>query len=654
MKKIFKRFDFALYRQYIKNNFYAAVAYNFLLVMLLFTVCRVAFYVFNADFFSDMTFRHFVALCKGGLQFDLTAILYTNILYFLLMLIPFPFRGNEIYQKVAKWIFIITNSIALIANCADIIYFRFTLRRTTTTVFSEFSNEENLLKIFGTSAVQYWYVTLFAVFILFALYFYHTPKPLSFRKTNFLYYLKNTMAMLLFAAVFVIAARGGVGAYVRPVTLSNANAYVNKPNETAIVLNTPFCIYRTVGKKTFKNPEYFKTVEELNEVFNPVIFPHSNGDFKNMNVVIFIVESLSKEFVGELNKDLDSGAYKGYTPFLDSLIREGLTFEYSFANGRKSIDGMPSVLASIPMFYEPYFLTSYSTNKVSGIAGELDKKGYYTAFFHGAPNGSMGFEAFARASGFKNYFGMNEYDGDKSKDFDGTWSLWDEEFFQFYARKMDNFKTPFMTALFSASSHHPFVVPQKYSERFPDEGGHPLHKCTRYTDFALKRFFETAQKSPWYNNTLFVITADHSNGLTRKEYLNDAGSFKVPIVFYTPNGDLKGRIKTLAQQTDIMPTVLGYLNYETPFVAFGKNLLDSTKINNAMMYNNPVFQYFEGNYMYQFDEQKITAIYDFVDDVFLKENLIGKIEMDTQIENRIKAYIQQYTTRMIDNNLTIE
>ena len=656
----------AFFNQYIRNNFYAVAVYNILWVMLLFTICRVAFYLFNAGFFDEMDFGHFVRLCRGGLQFDLTAVLYTNMPYFLLMFIPFGFRRNSIYQLTAKWLFIITNSIVLIANCIDIIYYRFTLRRTTMTVFSEFSNEDNLLKIFGTGVIQYWYVTLFALLIVFLLwYFYQTPEPrmknttthnsscLILHSSSFLYYLKNTVAMLLFIAFFIIAVRGGVGSYVRPITLSNANQYVNKANEASIVLNTPFCVYRTIGKRVFKNPGYIETEEELNKIYNPVIFPKPSGEFKTLNVVIFIMESFGKEYIGELNKDLGGDRYKGYTPFLDSLIREGLTFEYSFANGHRSIEAMPSVLSSIPSFFEPYFLTSYSSNKVSGIAGELGKKGYYSAFFHGAPNGSMGFGAFANISGYNDYFGMDEYDGDKNSAFDGTWALWDEDFFQFFARKMDTFQQPFVTTMFSASSHHPFRVPKKYADRFTDKAdGIPIHKCVEYSDFALRRFFETASKTAWFENTLFVITADHTNQVTHAEYLNDAGVYKVPIVFYTPNGALKGRIPKIAQQIDIMPTVLNYLNYDQPFVAFGQNLLDTTNVSNAIMYHKPVFQYFEGSYMYQFDENKMIAVYDFVNDIFLKQNLIKEIKVQPKIENKIKARIQQYVLRMMENKLT--
>jgi phosphoglycerol transferase MdoB-like AlkP superfamily enzyme len=496
-------------------------------------------------------------------------------------------------------------------------------------------------------------VTLFAAAMLFLLVkLYHQPRHSGNTGTIGWYLLRHTAFMLAFAFCFVTGVRGGVGSFVRPITLSNANKYMQQANEAFIVLNTPFCVYRTIGKKTFVNPHYFSTRETLNEAFTPVIQPHPSGEFKNMNVVIFILESFSKEYIGELNKDLDNGDYKGYTPFLDSLIRQGLTFEYTFANGFKSIDAMPSVLSSIPAFYEPYFLTSYSTNKVSGIAGELDKKGYYTAFFHGAPNGSMGFQSFANVSGYQDYFGMTEYDN--PADFDGTWAIWDEEFFQFFAEKMNGFQQPFMTTLFSTSSHHPFRVPKKYADRFKDESSLPLHKCIRYSDFALKRFFETASRMPWFSNTLFVITADHTNQLTRSEYQNAAGRSKVPIVFFRPGGELQGRIPAIAQQIDIMPTVLSYLNYDRSYLAFGHDLLDSTAVCHAMMYPKPVFQYFEGTYMYQFDEEKFIAIYDFVNDIQLKNNLINDISVPADVERKVKSRIQQYIERMIDNRLTVD
>lgn len=643
-----------LFNRYVKNNIYVTACFNFFVVMVLFMLCRIAFYLFNTQYFPGMTLSHLLSLCMGGIQFDLSALLYTNLLYFILMAIPFQFRYLNGYQKTAKWIFIITNSIVIIANCIDIVYFKFINRRTTSSVFSEFANEHNIAKIMADGFIQYWYVSLFGLLIIFGLYkLYYKPQPKKQEGGKiYFYYLRNIIALLLIAVFTVSGIRGGLGHYVRPITLSNANKYVDKPIEAFIVLNTPFSIMRTLGKDQYVDPQYFKTEKELKAEYDPIIYPHPNGQFKRLNVVIFIIESFSKEYIGELNKDLDGGKYKGHTPFVDSLLRNSLTFEYTFANGHRSIEAMPSVLSSIPSFIEPYILTGYSSNKTSGIAGELDKKGYYTAFFHGAPNGSMGFDAFAHISGFKSYYGMTEYNNDA--DFDGTWAIWDEPFFQFFAKKMNTFKQPFMTALFSASSHHPFVVPKKYENRFKDaDPDYPIYKCVEYTDYSLQRFFEAASKMPWYKNTLFVITADHTNQMKHPEYLTDAGRYKVPILFYYPGGNLKGRLKKIAQQADIMPTVLGYLNYDKPYVAFGHDLLDSTREENmAMLYDKPVYEYFKGKYLYQFDGQNIIAVYDFINDVMLKKNLKNSVNY-SEAEKNMKAHIQQYITRMKKNELTV-
>lgn len=640
----------------LRGNIYAVVIINLILAMLIYTLCRLEFYLVNkADFFPEVADLRTIFL--GGLKFDLTAVLYSNIVYIAMMIIPFKFRYGKVYQKVAKWLFVVVNSICVIINLSDSVYFKFTGRRTTMSFFSEFQNDNNLLTIMGEGIVQYWYVSLTAVVIIAicALLYFRPDFSRRFERdaAPWIYYVRNTIAMAVAVFFIVNGMRGGFGSFVRPITLSNANAFVNKPLEASIVLNTPFCMMRTIGNKPYNDPKYFKSEEEADKIFRPVITPRPNGEFKRMNVVVFILESFSKEFVGELNKDLDGGNYKGFTPFLDSLIQQSLTFEYTFANGRKSIDAMPSVLSSIPRFYEPYFLTEYSNNKVSGIAGELDKKGYYTAFFHGAPNGSMGFEAFAKVTGFKDYYGMTEYGNDS--DYDGTWAIWDEEFFQFFANKMGTFKEPFMTALFSASSHHPFHVPEKYKDIYKEDGIHPLHKCIRYSDNALRKFFDNAKKQPWYNNTLFVITADHTNALTRKEYTNDAGNFKVPIIFYTPNGDLKGRLPEIAEQIDVMPTVLGYLNYDEPYLAFGHDLLDSTYTSHyAINHYDQTFQFFQDSLMYQFDGKNTKAVYNFVTDIYLQNNLLDKTDTKKRemVETKMKAIIQQYINRMTQNRLT--
>lgn len=638
-----------------RNCFSAPLALfsNLLLSLCTFIVCRLAFYLVNQSFFPEIGIHDIWNICKGGFYFDLSALVYINILYIALMSIPFHYKENKRYQQATFFLFILTNSLAIIINLMDTVYFRFTKKRTTASIFNEFSEESNLGSIIGTEISHYWYLSLLAILLIFILFkFYRKSGPLLKPAGYITYY---TTQLLLFIAVIpcsVFAIRGGIGSTVRPIAISNANQYVNRPIEASIVLNTPFSIIRTIGKKVYINPHYFPDEKALNHVFTPIHQPRKEHEFKPMNVVIFIMESFGKEYIGVFNKTLEGGSYKGYTPFLDSLINESLTFEYSLANGQASIDGMPSILSGIPKMFESYFVTHYSLNKVSGIAGELRKKGYHTSFFHGAPNGSMGFEAFARTSGYEEYYGLNEY-GNKT-DFDGTWAIWDEEFFQFYAKKLNGFKQPFVSTLFSASSHHPFKLPTRYIGTYPEEEL-PIHKCVRYSDHALELFFETASKEPWFDNTLFVITADHTNMSNHPEYTTDRGLFSVPIIFYHPGSNLKGNVPAIAEQIDIMPTVLGYLGYDRPFLSFGRDLLDTPNESGyAINYTNQIFQYFKGNYMLQFDGEKSIALYDFINDVMLKENLLGKIPEQATMETELKAIIQQYIERMLTDRLTVE
>ena len=613
-----------------------ATAWNLLLVYLVYQIARCEYYFENASYLSYTS-----DVFRGGLLFDTSAIIYTNALYILLMLLPFRQNG---YQQFCKWLYLIINGIALAMNLADSVYFQYTMRRTTTTVFSEFSNEGNLGSIIGTEFIHHWYLVLLFVGIMWLLWrLYAMPKkqhPL------------NMASLILVVPLCIAGIRGGFTTAVRPITISNANQYAQRPTDAALVLNTPFSMIRTIGKNVFVVPHYFESEAEMEAIYTPVHHSLSPppSPLTSKNVVVLIVESFGREYIGALNKDLEGGRYKGYTPFTDSLISKSITFRYSFCNGRKSIDGMPSILSSIPMFVEPFFLTPASMNDYTGLAGILATEGYETAFFHGAQNGSMGFQAFAQKTGFQKYYGRTEYEAAHgTADFDGTWAIWDEPFMQYYAEEMSKMKQPFMTALFTASSHHPFVIPEKYAKDFP-EGTLPIHKCIRYTDMAIRKFFETVQKQPWFANTIFVMTSDHTNQSDHAEYQTDLGGFCSPIIIYAPSasGGIQDKI---AQQIDILPTVLGLLGYPKKYLGFGIDVLNTPAEDTwAVNYLNGIYQYVKYGYVLQFDGTNTKAIY-CLDDRLMKNNLKGKIEVQPQMERELKAIIQQYMERMTKNLL---
>lgn len=656
------------------DNPIAAVVYDLVVVYVLFSLSRLVFLVLNWPMYAGtLTWGHGASLFAAGLIFDTTAILYTNALVIVAILLPLHTKERRGYYDVVRWIYVVCNTVALWANLADTVYFPFTGKRTTTSVFAEFSHEGvgGMTKIIMEQLVANWYLVLLGLLIPWLLWRLFRPswsgradgvEPVG-SLTH--YYVTMTVALLLAIPLGVAAIRGGFATAVRPITISNANQYVNRPVETGIVLNTPFAIYRTLGNKVMTVPDYMSDTEALT-LFNPVHTPADSVAFRPRNVVVFILESFGKQHFGFYNKTLRNGHFKGYTPFLDSLITHGaMTWRYSYANGRRSIEGMPSVLSSLPNYVEPLFLTSASLNRMSGLARELgEQKGYATAFFHGAQNGSMGFQAFARATGFQRYFGRTEYNEDArfhgDDDFDGTWAIYDEEFLQFYALQMTAMKEPFMTAVFTASSHTPFSLPERYKGKFPT-GENRVMECVAYSDNALRHFFATARRQPWYENTLFVLTADHTSGTVDPYYQSTLGNYCVPIILYAPgDSTLRGYDQqTIVEQVDIMPTVLSYLHYDKPYVSFGKDMLSTPADKSFALHWVPSmsgYEYVEGPYAYFFDGERVTAAYHYDTDSLMEHNILSRIPADSLrgATRRMQSVIQQYMQRMTRDELVVE
>ena len=636
----------------------AALLCNLAIAYVVYFLARIVYLLGNYSYFEQgLTLPHLTELFHGGLVFDTAAILVTHIPYIVLLLLT-PWR------KVARWVYVIINSAALATNLIDSVYFRYTMRRTTTTVFGEFQNENNLTGVFATELVSHWYlVLLFAVLVYGLWKLYRDPGEANPKHCWWRWYPSQVLVLAALAPFVVAGIRGGFATAVRPITISNASQYADRPIEAALVLNTPFSLYRTIGKDVFVVPEYFTDEKEMEAVYSPVHPGNSglSGDsaFTPKNVVILIVESFGREYIGALNKPLENGRYKGYTPCVDSLIAKSVTFSHTYCNGRKSIDGMPSILSSIPMFIEPFFLTPASMNHVSGIASLLAGEGYQTAFFHGAQRGSMGFQAFSRATGFQDYYGREDYDADErfggDDDFDGMWAIWDEPFLQYYATKMSEMKEPFMTAVFTASSHHPYAIPEKYQQQYPEEGL-IIHKCIRYTDMAIGKFFEKVSREPWFNNTIFILTSDHTNLSDHVFYQTDIGGFCSPIIIYEPgNAERQPEIQDkIAQQIDILPTVMGMLHYQKPYFAFGIDVLNTPAEDTwAVNYLNGIYQYVKNGYVLQFDGTQTKGLYSLADSL-MQHNLIHQssaVSRQPQLERELKAIIQQYMSRMTQDRL---
>ena len=623
----------------------ASLAWNLLVVMLLFSACRFTFYFLNKGLYPGMETDWLMHLCKGGLRFDLSAVLYVNSLYVLAMLLPFSFRDNEVYRKVLKWVFVVTNFLCLAMNLCDCVYFAYTNQRTSMSVFQEFEGDSQVSGIMFKEALRHWYLILEGLAMLAVLIVLYKNPVKNGGRYTFGEFLGHTAVLAALLYPFVAGMRGGFGVTTRPIAPNDANVYVDKPIEAGIVLNTPFCFIRTADAKPYTDPHFMENPEE---VFSPVHRPR-HAEMRKKNVVILIVESFSaaySEYLGELQ----GMPHPGYMPFLDSLMKESYMYRYSVANGRLSIDALPSIMLGIPAVTQHFTLCLYNQNKVRGLAEELGEEGYHSAFYHGAARSSLAIAGFAHRTGFQKEYSREDYNNEK--DFDGTWGIWDMPFLQYFEKGISSMQEPFLAAVFTLSSHNPFKVPDGTS--YP-EGTIPMHKVVAYTDDALRKFFDAARREPWYDNTLFVITGDHTGITDIPEYKTDTGRYLIPIVFYTPDGSLKGLQEGIAQQLDIKPTILGYLGYGKPYFSFGQNLLETPQENTCALNYPGSIQYYKDNWMLQFDGEKAIGLFRWQEDIFQKDNLMdGNPDVAARLELETKAQLQQLYSRMIHNQLTAD
>ncbi len=606
------------------------------IIFILYQLCRLLFFLFNTNAFQDVALK----TVWGGMVYDLSAIGFINLIFVLLYLIPGNFKYTKSYQKFLKTGFFTINMLFLATNFVDIEYYKFTGRRSSFSLITAKGMENEIAGLLQSYLVQFWYLPIGFFILAIIVWKWMDKKNFSHYKDSLTpkHIFRQTGIFILSTGVMFLMARGGL--QNKPLKIVDAIKFSALGN-TALVLNTPFCIIKTINNVDELSKEKYFDEVELKTIFNPEKTFESQNDSIKKNVMIIILESFGNENI-----------QKGYTPFLDSLLQHSLYFKNGFANGRVSIDAVPSTLSSIPSLMSTSLISSrYSLNKVYGLPKIFKNQGYHTSFFHGAFNGSQNFDQYCRIAGFDHYYGKDQYPYDDDS-FDGKWGIFDEEFLQFFCEEIGTFTEPFFTSVFTISSHQPFIMPEKYKGKFP-KGKTKIHETIGYTDYALRKFFDKAKKQSWYNNTLFVITADHASPYLPDNVNNSVGEFRIPILFMDPSRpEINGINEKNLQQIDILPSILSYLNIRDKVITFGKSYQSEEDF--VVTYLDNIYNYFKGDYYLAFDGQKSIGLFAWKKDTQLKNNLLKKEpELVKSMEKFIKAYIQTFNERVSNDALIV-
>ncbi|MBC7694915.1 MAG: sulfatase-like hydrolase/transferase [Burkholderiales bacterium] len=619
-----------------KERFHKAIFLFKLLAICLifFGIQRVLFLLMFYSHFSEASFIEFIkAFLVGALTDGVTSIYFLLPMWLILLFFNIE---QKLTKKMALGWFVIGFTLACILNLSDFGYYPVTKKRMGAELLDILPEIPSLL---ASYLQDYWYLVILLFGFLIISFLVLKKQLNNYRNGEQKISIKLLNILFVLFGFFTIM-RGGYG--TRPFTPFDIPSMVD-PKLQWLASNTPFQLLHTLENENIKIKTYFDETQAEKMIGFEKHF--KSKEFKKKNVLFIILESFCSERIGLLNPSI-----KNYTPFMDSLLSNARTYKYGVANGRMTIDALPSVLSGIPCFMEKnYCYSNYNNNNVHGISALLEKEGYNTAFFYGGLKTTFGFENFMNINFTKNYYDQEDYDNH----YENTgWGVDDHLFLPFVAEKLNNMPQPFCASLLTLSLHHPFPIPEPYKTLL-DSIKDPVKKSMKYTDLSLQIFFNKIRNEEWYKNSIIAICADHTSGGFGNYECNQVNEFTIPISFLAVGDTAFNKIQDQSiSQVDMYPTILDYLGYDQSFVALGNSAL--SKQHPSVQYGgNGMFVIFDFPYALEYDSnnEKVTKLFEYSTQrkaTYLLLDDYNKAKID-RLTNLVKAYIQVFSYRVNKN-----
>jgi phosphoglycerol transferase MdoB-like AlkP superfamily enzyme len=604
-------------------------------LLLLYTLLRILFWIYNRVFFTGLSGSEIFHVLYAGMKQDFIILVMLNYIPFIMFCIADHFPAHKIYIYIpAKLLFVVFNSIGIVFNLFDIGYFHYALHRANIDLL--FVAIDSLGSI-GSILQSHWF--LFISFFILVYFIIRIGNNLFTERGS----LKMTrVALLANQLIFALAVSLLVKWPGRPFLLPSSPLLTVSPNRLPLAQNSLFTLVYSVvrNQRQIHSKSYFRK-NSLDSLARSVYRLPPAGGMQKRNVVIFILESFSRGYL------IPGSPIKAHTPFIDSLISKSIFFPNAMANGFSSNQGIVSILGGLPAFLdEPFYYSLYANTPLRSIGNILKENGYNTNFFMGANKDHFGFEKFGKMAGIDSFYWRADYNNEN--EYDGNWGIFDEPFMEFGVQNLAVKKEPFLAIFFNISSHPPFTIPESHKKDFIYKGESAAQRAISYVDYSLSKFFEHAEKSPWFSNTLFVFCADHylypddgniQNGLTVSQ---------IPFFIYDPSMIQERKDSSIVSQVDLGPTVLHLLHFEGKVFGFGRNALDSLQEEHLAL-NKPgqIYQIFYQDYLLGYDltRDRTDYLYNYRIDPILSRNLkdsASQANTKNRMESLVKANIQLF------------
>ncbi len=643
----------------LRLPYYPATLLQLFVPLLLLWSSRFFFASYNSDMVGELSLTRLLQLSFAGLKFDLCAWAWFNSLFILTRFLPFEFTRKRGYLTMTGIVFVICNSFMLLPALADIPFFRFNGTHLRWQALTTIWSDPEMGRIILSFAKDYWWSFLLAIlliafltFIAFGIKITVAPYPtLSHKKSLIL----RIVIFIISAGATFLCIRGHAGPG-RPLSIGDAVWGTSEASQMNVVLNTPFCIIRSL-KNDFRIEEMsFFTNEELNRIRSSVHKADPGTRLNKKNIMVITIESGSAIWVDGLNP-VKGDTVRQLMPFLDSIASKSVVFPNAFTTGIRSIEGITSIFTGVPTFGDMILMTSpYYANKIDAPATLLKEMGYATRFYFGGNRGSFNIDQTLNVAGFDKVITREDYG--LNRDFDGQWGVWDHKMAEYAVEDISRLPQPFFAGWFTLNPHGPYGVPSDWNPG-PYRASDEMRRTVEYEDRAIREFFRLAEKEPWFRNTIFIIVGDHGfRDLKGTVYDSRFVLPHVIMMIFTPDGSLKPeRMESkFVTQFDVPSTILSLAGYPDEYIGLGNNMLgDDDEKSYAIMFIKGAYQVCGPEYALRFsqDMKKIEGVYDWKTDYDMTRPLrnydISEVEAMT---NWARAFMQDYTLRLNRNQLS--
>ncbi|MBM2839051.1 MAG: Sulfatase protein, partial [Deltaproteobacteria bacterium] len=527
-----------------------------------FSLALTALYLTYRDTFSTISGGKLAFSIIDGVRFDLSILLTAFLVMLFFFNLPLRLANARIWQRIWGWGMYAILILLTLLLAGDVIYFG-DVKRHMTSELLVIGNDAGFIFELALGS----YKAHLALFLLFAASLLLLWRFILERDT------KESRLMpvkfLVFAGFMVLGIRGTFSD--KPINIIDAFES-GSTAQSNLVLNGVFTLYHHArGANNTVNHHFYTSFEEaLLIVKTPLgdksdqqsaITVQRSNNARPYNVVLMLLESWSPFYIDSFG----SNGF-GVTPNFDRITRDGLQFTNFYAVGQRSIEGIQAVLTGVPpLIGLPNLGFGLEASNFPKVGDILREKGYETIFMQSSRRRSFRVDAIARATGFEYYYGMEDMpmllDYSRQKSVFG----WDYESMMFLKSKLDAAKKPFFGFLFTGTTHTPYIRPGNGLEKYPhgENSENGFLNTLHYSDWSLGQFMKAAAAAPWFDDTIFIFTADHNFDAFRS-FQNPERSH-TPLVIYSPKLFKHQTVSTIGSQADLAQTVLDLLGIKERF-----------------------------------------------------------------------------------------